>query len=64
MPMPETAMHEDDLATAPKYKVWASGKALVVKTIAVAHPANETTDDHFGLVFFARTRPIRSERAS
>jgi hypothetical protein len=36
MPVPEAAMHEDDLATRPEHQVGTSGKPGGVKPIAIA----------------------------
>ncbi len=48
MHVPETSVHEDDLAAGAKHEVGFSGKVAPVQAIAVAESVDHAADDEFG----------------
>ena len=44
MPMPEAAMHENQLFVAPKDQIRSAWKASVVQSVAVSHAMHEAAD--------------------
>lgn len=49
MHMPETAMNEDNLAVARKYKIGSPGQITSMQTESVTHVVNETAYNNFRL---------------
>jgi len=48
VPVPEAAVHEDDLTTGRKNQVWFSRKFARVQTVSVARSVKEPAHKHFG----------------
>jgi hypothetical protein len=46
--MPEAAVHKNDLPSAGEDHVWSSRKLLVVETVSVTQPVDETAHGELG----------------
>lgn len=49
MPMPEAAMHKDDLSPAREHKVRLPRQVRLVQPIPVTHAVDDLPNAHFGL---------------
>jgi hypothetical protein len=56
MPMPEASVDEYDPAELGKYHVRGTRELPDVETVTIAHPVDESADDHFRLGVAMRHR--------
>jgi hypothetical protein len=55
--MPKASMHENNLPPARENDIGTAGKRVVMKTVAISHPVNQTADSEFGTHVLAPDRP-------